>query len=180
MGRSLSFSASLTQRLPVPLAIFFCHISWLLAELRDICCVKKWCKVCDPFSNVILSLCCTPRETLVASGGKQQNTSWITNSSKQSRKTNMKRNMQTTRISVLSHSSLGLSEDHSILPLPTQNATAGMIFLAHYLDLRLCSIPLALHRAQFLVLASSNATLTLSFSADDGHYPSAFVRSSKK
>lgn len=71
--------------------------------------------------------------------------------------------MQTTKISVPSHSSSGLNKDHRILPLPTQNAAEGMIFLAHYLDLLLCSIPLALHRAVFSLWleqpSSSNTTV---------------------
>lgn len=51
------------------------------------------------------------------------------------------------RVLVLSHSSSSLSKHCPALLVPTQNDAARIISLACYLELSLCSIPLALHQA---------------------------------
>lgn len=61
-------------------------------------------------------------------------------------------------VSVLSHSFSGLSKHHPALLLPTQNDVARIISLAHYLDLSLCNIPLALHQARCTCLWLPNLT----------------------
>lgn len=53
---------------------------------------------------------------------------------------------------VLLHSSSDLQKHRPALLVPLWNDAGRIISLACYLDLSLCSIPLALHQAQFICL----------------------------